>query len=295
MRILITGSNGFLGSTLVKHIQEKCPSWTIAGFDIVETGQENYDFTKVNFNEKENWVPYFKKIDPDLIFHLIGLFRGDNKILYRTNAYSFQNFIEDLRISEIEAKLLIIGSASQYGRINAEDNPVNEEYKVNPTSIYGLSKQHQERIALFYYNNYGLDVVCTRLSSYIGKRVAKSLLAGYLIQKFSSEKDIVDLEISNPNEVRDYIDVRDVANALVKLQTNSNSTGEIINVSSSNPISNLELIQKFEKITEKEAKINFTSPEKEPLAIWLDNSKIKSMCGFLPEYSIEDSIKWCFT
>lgn len=295
MRILITGSNGFLGDTLVKYIQEKYPPWKIAGFDIVETGQENYDFTKVNFNEKENWVPFFKKINPDLIFHLIGLFRGDNKLLYKTNTLSFLNFIEDLRIADVDAKLLIVGSAAQYGRINVEDNPIKETHNTDPISIYGLTKQHQEDIALLYNQNSGLDVVCTRPSSYIGKGLAESLFAGYLTRKFQSDKNSVNIEVSNRDDVRDYIDVRDVVRAMVKLQSCNNSSGEIVNISSGNPVSNIELIQNFEDITEKKAKINFTTPEKKVLAIWQDNSKIKELCDFTTKYTIKDSIKWCFS
>ena len=236
-----------------------------------------------------------KKNNPDLIFHLIGLFRGDNKILYKTNAYSFQNFIEDLRIADIDAKLLIVGSAAQYGRINVQDNPIKETHKTNPDSIYGLTKQHQEDIALLYFQNYGLDIVCTRPSSYFGKGLSENLLAGYLTRKFQSDKNIINVEVSNREDIRDYIDVRDVVRAMVKLQTCSNSSGEIVNISSGNPVSNIELIQNFEDITEKRAKINFIKPEKEVLAIWQDNSKIKELCDFTPKYTIKDSIKWCFS
>ncbi len=295
MRILITGSNGFLGKNLVKHIQEEYPSWKIFGFDIVETGQENYNFNKVNFNEKEDWKPCFKEIEPEYIFYLIGLFRGDNKLLYRTNTHSFLNFIEDLRIADIDAKLLIVGSAAQYGRIKAEDNPIKETHKTDPVSIYGLTKQQQENVALFYNKNYGINVVCTRPSSYIGKGLSGNLLVGYLAQKFSSEEKLIDIEMSNSDDERDYIDIRDVASAIVKLQTSNSSTGEIVNISSCDPITNIKLIQKYENITDKEAKIFFTSPDKEPLVINLDNSKIKKLCDFYPEYSIEDSIKWCFS
>jgi nucleoside-diphosphate-sugar epimerase len=121
------------------------------------------------------------------------------------------------------------------------------------------------------------------------------LLVGYLTKKFQSDNRTVNIEVSNRDDVRDYIDVRDVARAMVELQICSNSSREIVNISSSNPVSNIELIQNFEDITEKRAKINFTTPEKKVLAIWQDNSKIKELCDFTPKYSIKDSIKWCFS
>ena len=60
-------------------------------------------------------------------------------------------------------------------------------------------------------------------------------------------------------------------------------------------ISNVELIRKFEKITNKDAKNKFTLSNREPLVIYLDGTKIKNLCEFSSEYSIEVSIKWGIT
>ena len=53
-----------------------------------------------------------------------------------------------------------------------------------------------------------------------------------------------------------------------------------------------ELEKKAAKITGKEASICYTHPEKEPLKIWLDNSKILEKSDFKVEHTLEDSIAW---
>ncbi|MHA1515233.1 MAG: NAD-dependent epimerase/dehydratase family protein, partial [Candidatus Heimdallarchaeaceae archaeon] len=115
MRILITGSRGFLGVNLVKQVQTKRPDWEIFGFDLKSSKNVNYNYEALNFNSDVNWKKKLKAIEPDVIFHLVGLFRGTKEEMYSTNVSSFQSFIEGFRDSELESRLLVLGSSAQYG------------------------------------------------------------------------------------------------------------------------------------------------------------------------------------
>ena len=294
MRILISGSTGFLGQNLVEHIQSLRPEWEIFGFDIKESEGIDYNFEKINFNSDINWKEKNKTIEPDLIFHLVGLFRGSKEEMYKTNVESFQRFIEGFRDSELESRLLVLGSSAQYGTFESIDKPIREEHSTNPTSIYGKTKEEQEKLALSFHENYGIDVVCTRPASFIGKGVSNQLLSGYLNDKFYESEKTINIEISHPEDVRDYIDVRDTCSALILLQEMTGISGEIFNISANQPISNLDLIRTYEKIFEKRSIITYTDPDRAPSKSWLDNSKIAKCCSYLPKCSIEDSIRSIF-
>jgi nucleoside-diphosphate-sugar epimerase len=294
MRILISGSTGFLGQNLAKHIQSMRPEWKIFGFDLKETEGVDYDFEKLDFNSDINWKEKFKSVEPDIVFHLVGLFRGTQDDMYETNVSSFQRFIEGFHKADIESRLLVLGSSAQYGTFEKIDTPIKEEYPTNPTSIYGQTKNEQEQIALSFFENYELDIVCTRPASFIGKGVSNQLLSGYLNEKFYEHEKTIRIEISHPDDVRDYIDVRDTCSALILLSEMTGINGEIFNVSSNQPISNIDLIKNYEKIFGKRSIITFTDSERVPNKSWLDNAKMAKCCSYRPKYTIEDSIRSIF-
>ncbi|MHA1621787.1 MAG: NAD-dependent epimerase/dehydratase family protein [Candidatus Heimdallarchaeaceae archaeon] len=292
MRVLITGSTGFLGTNLVHYIKTSRPGWDISGFDLRDGSDNNYNYKKINFNFQKDWKHILKEFEPEYIFHLIGLFRGSEEELFATNVHSFERFIEGIRDSELDAKLIVMGSAAQYGLVKKNENPINENHPTKPVSPYGRTKNLQEEIALKFNRDHNLEVVCTRPSSFIGKGVSNQLLSGYLANKFRSPEKNIDVEISNAEDVRDYVDVRDVCQALVLLQEKSDVSGEIFNLTSVKAYTNLEMIKLFEKVSSKKANIVYTQPDKSVTEIWLDGSKLANTCGFVPNYTIPDSISW---
>ncbi|NHJ84789.1 MAG: NAD(P)-dependent oxidoreductase [Asgard group archaeon] len=294
MRVLITGSSGFLGTNLIDVINTNNPKCEIFGIDHIEsTNIERKNFALIDFYQDINyWLKLLNDIKPEIIYHLIGLYKKPNNELYNVNVNSFVNFIEAINQSDCDSHLLVIGSASQYGKIAPADNPISEHHSQKPINFYGLTKKIQEEISLFYNRVNGLKVTCVRPSNFIGKGISTNMLPGFLASEFLKNKSTIEITINAKKTKRDYIDVRDVCNALVILAETNISIGNSFNISSSNCISVQELIETFANISNKNVKIN-ESMQKEEFDICLSNEKLQNNTNWRPKYQINDSIKWC--
>jgi len=293
MRILVSGSAGFLGTNLLSIISKVYPNWELTGIDIKKPQQRFYNFIHFDISSSFlNWKNLFKKIEPNIIFHLAGVYHSDDLItLLKVNSISLLGILESLRQTNTDPLLIIIGSAAEYGLVNIEDNPINEKHLLRPNSFYGLTKKWQEEIALYYKQTYGNKVICTRPSNFIGRGIFSKLLPGYLNHVFSSSFNEVVVSVNSLKEVRDFIDVRDVCYALLSLSKNPQLSGEVFNISSQMGTSIFDLIEKYAILSNKKVIIKETC-NKDPQVIWLSNKKIKTTTGWKPKYTLDDSIEW---
>jgi len=292
MNCIITGCNGFLGTHIINEIKNVKPDWLIYGVDKEISDEHQTNFAKILLEKKINWMDYLKDKNPDIIFHSIGVYKtNDKEIMLDVNLKQSINLFESIIDLDIDPIIVIIGTAAQYGNVNPKDNPIVETHKQNPTSFYGYTKKWQEQMALFYNKNYGIKVICTRPSNFIGKGLPSKLLQSMLTEKFSTSESEVHIQISSKESIRDYIDIRDASQALIKLSESKKSIGMSFNISSSNGISNELLIEQYSKVSKKKAHI-IDEGLANPLKITLSNNKLKTNIDWDIKYTLEESIKW---
>jgi len=293
MNVLITGSSGFLGNTLIEKIKQEDKTWNLIGVDIKSKDNQGINFLKYDLSKKVSWKRIIEENNINLIYHIAGVFLNiDNYTMMKINVLQLLSFFEEIRKTSLNPIIVIIGSAAQYGLIDKQNLPVEENTIQKPISFYGLTKKWQEEMAIHYFMSYGIKTICTRPSNLIGKGIAETLLPGFLTKSFTKNDDLINIEISSKNDKRDYIDVRDVASALILLAKNNKSVGEVFNISSSELISNEQLVHLFAKNSNKKVNIKekFKASNSE---ISLLNKKISSYLNWERQYGIEDSIKWC--
>ncbi|MHA1222536.1 MAG: NAD-dependent epimerase/dehydratase family protein [Candidatus Heimdallarchaeaceae archaeon] len=294
MKVIITGIDGFLGYNLYKRIKSLQKDWEILGLDIKNNNKIpnliKTDLTSDSFQ----WSELINEYEPGYIFHIAGIIRTENRrLMYDLNTRSALSILEGVRKTEINPRVLIVGSAAQYGTVPLEENPVKETYNSYPDNFYGLSKMMQENLALLYHRNYGLDVICTRPSNIIGRGLPNNFLPGLLTEVFTSNKYSNVLKLKSLNDVRDYIDVIDVCYAFIELMKNRNTKGEIFNVSSGIGVSNIELFNLFSKVSGKQIELQSDNSDKKPLKISLSNQKLKRYINFEKTMSLKESIRNC--
>ena len=192
-------------------------------------------------------------------------------------------------------KILISGSAEEYGKVSQKMMPIKETYALNPVSPYGSSKKMQEEMGLLYNRTYGLDIVLTRTFHYSGPHQP----LGFVFSDFAHQ--IVDIKngkqdyikVGNLDAKRDFTDIRDVVSAYSALMEKGRG-GEVYNVCSSQSVPIKNILDMMVSYSEGNIEIVVDETKLRPSDIpdfVGDNSKLKKDTGWQQQFSIDDTVK----
>ncbi len=293
-KIIIVGSEGFIGKSFVDYYKRLDDSnIELYLVDIVPIKKNNYYNANASNFEKINKI--IQKISPDEIYNFSGSFSNVFKTDYQNNVIATKNIIESILLNNLdECKILINGSAAEYGLIQKEDSIINEDYPLNPISFYGLSKVFQTYLAKTYFLMDDINIYITRPFNIIGYGISSKLFIGRLINEIKLNiKEKRKITLGNLSNERDYIDIEDLISAYVKI-IRKGVPGEIYNIGSRSSIKTQNLLKKFIEIFEIDEKYieidksfirKFDIPK-----IIADNTKLKEL-GWINKISLENSIQ----
>ncbi len=180
-----------------------------------------------------------EKTTPDVIYHLAAqssvTAAWENP--YDTLAVNVQgtlDILEAMRQQRSKARLMLIGSAEEYGMPRSNLFAMAEDEPLCPVNLYGATKLCAEQLAMAYHKTYGLDVVAVRAFSHIGAgQPPRFALSDFCKQAAAMEcgKQSPVLHTGNLHGRRDFTDVRDIVRAYVTLAEKGTS-GRCYNVGS---------------------------------------------------------------
>jgi len=174
---------------------------------------------------------------PDLVFHLAGITQGSATNIYRTNTLGGINLLEAVRLHCPNARILIVGSAAEYGYVSHEKMPIREDYPCHPNGAYGLSKYAVTLAAQDATRVDGLKTVVVRPFNIVGAGMPDSLVIGAVIKRAkqalaSAGQPVV--TVGNLDTERDFIAVDDVISAYITL-LRGEAWGEVFNICTGQP------------------------------------------------------------
>lgn len=303
MRVLITGATGFAGKHLTQYLTSKSPD----NYKIYGTHRHSYlkeetnviELVECDINDSISLESTLQSIEPDQIFHFAAYvsvnksFENPQKVL-ATNVIGTAKLLEAIRKTCNNAKILIPGSAEEYGSVEEKNMPIDENVPLNPSNPYGISKVSQELLGKYYFQTYGMEIYLTRTFHYTGPFQP----LGFVSSDFA--KQIVDIENGKKNQInvgnlkakRDFLDIRDVVKAYMNI-IERGKPGRPYNVCSGKTISIekiLEILKNHSKcpinVQVDKSKLRATDVSK----FVGDNSKLKKDTGWEPEIKIEDTL-----
>lgn len=232
----ITGAHGFIGRHLARSLQ--ADGVKVAGighgfWPEVEAAHYgvsywlNGEISASNLRQMQQVLGL-----PDVVFHLAGGSSVGSAIAHPREDFtrtvvSTAELVEWLRQDSPATRLVAVSSAAVYG--SSYSGAIPENGRLSPFSPYGSHKLMMEELCRSYAANFGLRVVLPRLFSVYGTGLKKQLLWD-ICGKIAAGGS-VDLGGSG-DELRDWIDVRDVVHILNQISKFASADAPTINIAS---------------------------------------------------------------
>lgn len=316
--ILITGAAGYIGShTAINFINN---NYDIVIFDNLETGHletiealkkiGNVKFEQGDLRNIEDIEKVFEKYDIDAVIHfaafsLVGESVTDPAKYYRNNTCGTLNLLETMVKHNVK-KIVFSSTCATYGEPNY--TPIDEKHSQSPINPYGNSKLCIEYMLKDFDKAYGLKSIILRYFNVAGcdeqSRIGEwhnpetHLIPNILKSTFGEAKTFKifgdDYETPDGTCIRDYVNVEDLATAhrLAYLYLEKNNKSDIFNLGTEKGDSVKQVFDTCEKVLDK--KINVEIVERragDPAKLYANANKAKSVLGWNPEHTLENSIK----
>ncbi len=290
MRAAVTGSSGFVGRHLVAHLRG-------LGDEVVtldRTGEPPVDVT-----DARRVRDVLRAARPDAVYHLAALSHvgeswGAPAIVFRVNAEGTLSVLRAAADAGVE-RVLVVGSADEYGVVDADDLPITEDAAVRPVTPYGASKAAADVIALQAFVGDGLGTVRVRAFNHTGPGQSSTMLVPGLAARIAAAERLGTREISvgSLDVVRDITDVRDVVRAY-RLLVEHATPGDAYNVCSGRGVSVREVAEAMVEMSDVPLDLvvdpELVRPVEAPRLIG-SPAKLCAATGWQPEIPLEQTLR----
>jgi nucleoside-diphosphate-sugar epimerase len=145
---------------------------------------------------------------------------GRPDLLYQVHVHGTLNVLAAVARHAPEATVVLFGSAAEYGRVDNEGQPLAEDQVPGLLSFYGASKLAQTQLAAAAAGEWRLRVLVVRPFNVLGPGLPAHYLAGALARRLHDEGPVDrPFPVANGAVTRDFVDVRDVTEAVLALAT----------------------------------------------------------------------------
>ena len=326
MKILVTGTAGFIGFHLVKRLLSE--NHVVVGLDNIndyydvklkyarlkETGiaqsaidynqfvlsenGKNYSFIKLDLADRLALEKLFADEKFDVVCHLAAQpgvrYSIKNPYAYiDSNIVGFINILECCRHNHIK-HLVYASSSSVYG-MNAKI-PFSEDDRVDyPVSLYAATKKANELMAHTYSHLYSLPTTGLRFFTVYGPwgrpdmapiLFAKAIYSGEPIKVFN-----------NGDLSRDFTYISDIIEGVYRIISKTPTLEEehpfyqIFNIGNSHPVQLMDFIRALEQAIGKNAVLEmYPMQEGDVKTTFADTSKLERLIGYKPQTSLSEGI-----
>jgi NAD dependent epimerase/dehydratase len=302
--VLITGSDGFIGS----HLTE----------ELVKKGYRVRAFTYYNSFNTWGWLDTFSKDilneieifqgdvrDPngvreamrgiDEVYHLAALIAIPYSY-HSPDTYVDTNIKGTLNVLQAArdlgtGRILITSTSEVYG--TAQYVPIDEKHPYQGQSPYSATKIGADRLAESFYRSFNMPITIVRpFNAYGPRQSARAVIPTIITQVLAGKEEI---KLGSLTPTRDFTYVKDTVNAYLEIASVDETIGEEINIATQREISIGQLAEELIRQINPDVRIvcdeQRLRPDKSEVNRLLgSNEKIKRLTNWEPHYTLEEGL-----
>ena len=304
MRALVTGAAGFVGRHLTTHLLSQ--GHEVSGLVHPTDGGPGslgprVEVFPLDILDEAALGAALRDFAPDTIFHLAafsnpeGSWKEARRTL-ETNIIGAHNLLSAATETGRKPRMLLVGSAQQYGDVSADAQPIGEEQEQKPLTPYAVSKTSQELLGRRSFWSEELPVYVTRSFNHTGPGQADSYVSSSFARQVAEvEKGTREpvIRVGNLSARRDFTDVRDVAAAYSAI-VERGEPGRPYNVCRGEAVSIGEVLEELVRQSRSPVRV-VVDPERyhaldAPLIVG-DPARLKTETGWSPRYSLHETLR----
>jgi dTDP-L-rhamnose 4-epimerase len=171
----------------------------------------------------------------------------------------------------------------------------DEESKIHPSSVYGITKQYQEQMILTICPTIGIHPVAFRYQNVFGPGQSLSNPYTGILSIFSmliKKKKPINI-FEDGKQSRDFVFIEDVVNATALGIEKDEANGHVFNVGSGKPVNLITAVKELISNYGIEVPVTISGNYRmgDIRHNYADLTKIKNVLGFQPQYSFKEGIK----
>lgn len=321
MKVLVTGSAGFIGFHLVKKLIAQ--NYDVYGLDnindyysiklkydrlkdcgiepeMVKNNQivrskiySNYHFAKIDLSDEVSIFDIFKNQKFDIVVNLAAQagvrYSMDNPHAYvKSNISGFLNVLEACKMYPPQ-KLLYASSSSVYGKNTEQPFAVTDKVDT-PISVYAATKKSNELMAHTYSHLFNLTTIGLRFFTVYGPWGRPDMAPFLFSDSIVNKKEMK--VYNHGNMKRDFTYIDDIVESISRIIIAETKPYSLFNIGNGTPIDLKLFISCLEnEFNQNAIKVNYPLQPGDLLETWADTKELVDLISYIPSTKIEDGVK----
>ncbi len=283
LKVLILGSEGFVGNNLVQDLGK---SYDVTAADQIDSTR-NQNYVKFNITDYKSVQNTVKDVDVviDLVAHSLVSSIDQTIQNAQVNIIGLLNVLEACRQNKVK-KIIFTSASSLVGE--PQTYKVSETHVTKPKTAYGITKLTSEHYLRLYYELYGLPFVVFRFFNIYGDYQKNGLIPS-LYGKITKNEPLT--VFGKGDQIRDYVYIKDIVPFFDYAVSQNNADNSVFNLGTGVGSTILDVINTISRILQVSPNIEFQPSRPGEIGNFVsDTTLLQKTFGKTPSTSLEDGL-----